>query len=327
MVKSLETHRLGLDTVHAVDEPSLVEVADEVWAYLMPSGTWGYSNAGLVAGDGASLLVDTLFDLRLTRDMLDAMNGVTETRPIGTVVNTHANGDHCYGNQLVRDARIVASQSAAGEMDEVTPAMMHTFKSLDIGADGNQLVADAFGPFTFDDIEPVAPTDTFSGSTTMTVGGSTIILEEVGPAHTLGDVIAWLPDSRVVFTGDILFHGSTPIMWAGPIGNWIAACRRIRELEPSAVVPGHGPLADAAGVLKLERYLEWLDREATARHEAGMSALDAAWDIELGEYAGWGDSERTVVTVDSIYAGLDPDHKRLNAITAFQEMGRYRARR
>ena len=58
-----------------------------------------------------------------------------------------------------------------------------------------------------------------------------------------------------------------------------------------------------------------------------MSALDAAWDIELGEYADWGDSERTVVNVDSIYAGLDPDHKRLNAVKAFQEMGRYRAHR
>ena len=114
-------------------------------------------------------------------------------------------------------------------------------------------------------------------------------------------------------------------MWAGPIGNWIAACRRIRALEPTVVVPGHGPLADVSGVAQLERYLEWIDGEATKRHEAGMSALDAAWDIELGEYSDWGDSERTVITVDSIYAGLDPDHKRLNAIRAFQEMGRYRA--
>jgi cyclase len=308
-----------------MDEPALSEVADGVWAYLMPSGTWGYSNAGLVTGGDSALLVDTLFDLRLTREMLDAMRGVTATSPIGTVVNTHANGDHCYGNQLLRESRILASQSAADEMDEVTPAMMHTFKSLDIGEDGNRLVADAFGPFTFDDIEPTPPTETFTGATDVRVGGSTITLEEVGPAHTQGDVIAWLPDAKVVFTGDILFHGSTPIMWAGPIGNWIAACRHIRELEPTVVVPGHGPLADVAGVAQFERYLEWLDGEATKRHDAGMSALDAAWDIELGEYADWGDSERTVVTVDSIYAGLDPDHKRMNAITAFQEMGRYRA--
>jgi len=308
-----------------VQEPTLFEVADQVWAYVMPNGSWGYSNAGLVAGADGSLLVDTLFDLQLTRDMLDAMQAVTATRPIGTVVNTHANGDHCYGNQLLGDSRIVASQAAAEEMDDVPPALMHAFKSLDIGEDGNRLVADAFGPFTFDDIEPVAPTDTFTGSTTIDIGTTTIRLEEVGPAHTQGDVIAWLPDARVVFTGDILFHGSTPIMWSGPIGNWIAACRRIRELEPSVVVPGHGLLADVEGVAQAERYLEWIEGEATKRYAAGMTALDAAWDIELGEYADWGDSERTVVTVDSIYAGLDAEHQRLNAVKAFQEMGRYRA--
>lgn len=308
-----------------MQEPTLFEVANQVWAYVMPNGSWGYSNAGLVAGADGSLLVDTLFDLQLTRDMLDAMQAVTATRPIGTVVNTHANGDHCYGNQLLGDSRIVASQAAAEEMDEVPPALMHAFKSLDIGEDGNRLVADAFGPFTFDDIEPVAPTDTFTGSTTIDIGTTTIRLEEVGPAHTQGDVIAWLPDARVVFTGDILFHGSTPVMWSGPIGNWIAACRRIRELEPTVVVPGHGLLADVEGVAQAERYLEWIEGEATKRHAAGMTALDAAWDIELGEYADWGDSERTVVTVDSIYAGLDAGHQRLNAVKAFQEMGRYRA--
>jgi glyoxylase-like metal-dependent hydrolase (beta-lactamase superfamily II) len=242
-------------------------------------------------------------------------------------VNTHANGDHCYGNQLVRGARIVASDAAAGEMDDVPPPLLHAFKQLDIGEEGNAFVADAFGPFRFDDIESVPPTETFSGSVTMDVGGRPVTLEEVGPAHTRGDVIAFLDDGDVVFTGDILFHGSTPIIWAGPVGNWITACRRIRALRPSVVVPGHGPLADATGVEQLERYLGWLEGEVTVRHRAGMSAIDAAWDIELGDYAGWGDRERTVVNVDTIYAGLDPAHERMNAVKAFREMGRYRAHR
>ena len=105
-------------------ELGLYEVADGVWAYLQPDGSWGYSNAGLVAGEGTSLLVDTLFDLKLTQAMLDAMEGVTATKPIDTVVNTHANGDHCYGNQLVRDARIIASDAALEEMDDVPPPLL-----------------------------------------------------------------------------------------------------------------------------------------------------------------------------------------------------------
>ena len=79
-------------------ELGLHEVADGVFAYLQPDGGWGWSNAGLLAGDWSSLLVDTLFDLRLTRRMLDAMDAVTGGRPIDIVVNPHANGDHCYGN-------------------------------------------------------------------------------------------------------------------------------------------------------------------------------------------------------------------------------------
>jgi cyclase len=308
-------------------ELGLHEVADGVWAYLQPDGSWGYSNAGLVSGDGTSMLVDTLFDLSLTRVMLDAMRSVTGGAPIETVVNTHANGDHCYGNQLVRDARIITSDAAAIEMGDVPPPMLHAFKQLDIGEDGNAFVAEAFGPFRFDDIESVPATETFTGAVTLDVGGRGVTLEEVGPAHTLGDVIAWLDGGDVVFTGDILFHGSTPIMWAGPIGNWVTACRRIRALEPSVVVPGHGPLADVAGVAAFERYLEWIEGEATARFRAGMPAIDAAWDIELGEYADWGDRERTIVNVDTIYAGLDPAHRRLDAVQAFKEMGRYRAQR
>ena len=79
-------------------------------------------------------------------------------------------------------------------------------------------------------------------------------LLEVGPAHTAGDVVVHLPDEGVVFTGDILFHGGHPIVWAGPISNWIAACERILALEPVVVVPGHGPLGGPAAVADLKEY-------------------------------------------------------------------------
>ena len=91
----------------------LHEIGKGQYAWLQPDGSWGWSNAGLVVGDGVSLLVDTLFDLHLTREMLDAMAAATRTSPIGTVVNTHANGDHCYGNQLVAEAEIIATRAAA----------------------------------------------------------------------------------------------------------------------------------------------------------------------------------------------------------------------
>jgi cyclase len=303
----------------------LHEVADGVWAYLQPDGSWGYSNAGLVAGGGESLLVDTLFDLRLTRSMLDAMAPRTASRPIATVVNTHANGDHCYGNQLVTGARFVASAASAREMAELPPRSLALLGQLDLGEEGNRFVAEAFGAFRFDDIDLPPVSQTFEGSLAVAAGDRPVVLEQVGPAHTAGDVIAHVPDAGVVFTGDILFIDSTPIVWAGPVANWIAACGRIRDLAPAVVVPGHGPVTDLAGVAAVEDYLRWLEKEAGDRAGAGMSAIDAAWDIDPGPYASWSDCERIVVNVDAVFAGRLPGHARMDAVTAMAEMGRYRA--
>jgi len=311
--------------VSRAGEPELTEVADGVHAYVQPDGSWGYSNAGLVCAAEQSLLIDTLFDLDLTRRMLDRLGPLTGPAPIGTVVNTHANGDHCYGNQLVADAHIVASAASAREMDEVPPALLHALKGLDLGDDGDRFVAEAFGPFRFDDIEPTPPDETFSGSLELAVGDRVVTREEVGPAHTAGDVIAHLPG--VVFTGDIVFHGGTPVIWAGPPSAWRAACRRIGELAPAVVVPGHGPVGDLAAVEAMDAYLAWLESEVPPRHEAGLSVPDIARDLDLGAFGDWSDRERIVVNVDAAIAALDPAHQRMDAVTAMVEMGRYRYRR
>ncbi|MFZ9628853.1 MAG: MBL fold metallo-hydrolase, partial [Ilumatobacteraceae bacterium] len=96
-----------------------IELTNGCWAYVQRDGSWGWSNAGLVVGDGASLLVDTLFDLRLTATMLEAFAPSTRTAPIVTAVNTHANGDHCFGNELLGDVEIISSTATADEMVEL----------------------------------------------------------------------------------------------------------------------------------------------------------------------------------------------------------------
>ena len=113
---------------------------------------------------------------------------------------------------------------------------------------------------------------------------------EVGPAHTSGDAVVHLPEAGIVFTGDVLFHGGHPIVWAGPVANWIAACDTVLALQPTIVVPGHGPLATPAALVDLKGYFEFLTSEARTRYEAGMSPLEAARDIELGPYAGWSEA-------------------------------------
>jgi cyclase len=304
----------------------LHEVADGVWAYLQPDGGWGWSNAGLVTGGGASILVDTLFDLKLTREMLDTMaRTVPAAESIGTVVNTHANGDHCYGNSLVATAEIIASSRCAEEMKTLPPSrladMVRTAPGLgDVGV----FVTRIFGPFTFDDIELTLPTTTFDGELEIRVGDRRVRLIEVGPAHTEGDVIVHLPDDGVVFTGDILFHGGHPVVWAGPVVNWVAALDRILALEATTVVPGHGPLAGNGAVADLKGYLEYLSQEARIRYEAGLTPLEAARDIDLSRYSDWGESERVVVNIHALYRDFGADTPG-DAVDLFGDMTRLAA--
>lgn len=300
----------------------LEEVGEGLYAYMQPGGSWGWSNAGLIADGEATLLVDTLYDLALTERMLNSMrDAVPASAAIDTLVNTHANGDHCYGNQLVGGARIVASERTAAEMPEVPPAAMAALieQAPQMGELGAFFLR-CFGAFDFSGIELALPQETFSGELAMTVGDRAVELIEVGPAHTRGDTLVHVPAAGVLFSGDILFSEAHPIVWAGPVSNWIVACERILALEVEVIVPGHGPLAGPGAVRELKAYFEYLYDEARARHGEGMTALEAARSISLERWADWGDSERLVVNIANIYAELEGDPEPLNPVACFEQM-------
>jgi len=308
------------------DTNGLHEVGEGCHAYLQHDGSWGWSNAGLISGDGASLLVDTLFDLPLTQRMLDSMRSLTAVAPIVTLVNTHANGDHCYGNELVTGAEIIASAATAHEMVEVPPAVLAALN----GADGElgDLFRYFFGAFQFEGITLTPPTRTFEQRLEVEVGGRLVELIEVGPAHTRGDTIVHVPDARTVFTGDILFIGGTPIVWAGPLSNWVAACDLMLGMDVEHVVPGHGGLTDKAGIVGVRDYLSFVDQAARAHHAAGVDAWEAARDIarEIGErpdFRGWSEFGRITVNVDTAYRSLDPAHVSPDIVEQFRRMAQF----
>ncbi len=282
----------------------LKDIGNGLYAWLQPDGGWGWSNAGLIRDGEASLLVDTLFDMRLTQDMLSVMEDASgiPAGKISVIVNTHANGDHCHGNGCCPQAEIIASEASAREMAEVPPATLAMFKAAGakLGPAGAYF-ADIFAPFDFENVDERAPTRTFSGQLDLKVGDKAVQLIEVGPAHTGGDVLVHVPGDRAVFTGDILFINGTPLMWAGPVKNWIAACEKIMAMDVDVIVPGHGPITDKAGVQRVADYLAYVDQEARKRFEAGLPVREAALDIALGDYAAWGDAERIAVNVDSLY--------------------------
>lgn len=306
----------------------LTEVGAGTWAYVADSGGWGWSNAGLVVDGDATLLVDTLFDRPLTEAMLATMrSAVPAAAAIDLLVNTHANGDHCYGNRSAAAGEIITSSRSAAEMDEVPPALMAGFVAAapDLGAAG-QYLADIFGGFDFEGTEPEAPTRTFDGSLTLAVGDREVVLLELGPAHTGGDVAVHVPDASVVYTGDLVFHGGHPIVWAGPVANWIEACDRLLALGTDVVVAGHGPTSDRQAIDDQRGYFEWLVAEGTPRLDGGMSPLDAALDLAGGPYDGWGESERLVANLIALGRdlGLAPAD---DVMTIFDSMAALRGAR
>jgi 2-keto-4-pentenoate hydratase/2-oxohepta-3-ene-1,7-dioic acid hydratase in catechol pathway/glyoxylase-like metal-dependent hydrolase (beta-lactamase superfamily II) len=294
----------------------LHEVGDRVWAWLLPDGGYGWSNAGLVAGDGASLLVDTLFDLPLTREMLAAMAPLTDRAPITDALITHSNGDHTHGNELLDAAvRIIAAAGTAEEIAHgMAPEMLVMTQTADLGPAATPYLRERFGPFDFGGITLRNADQTFDDRLTIEVGGREVHLLDLGPAHTAADSVVHVPDAGVLFAGDLLFIGCTPIVWAGPIANWVAACDAMLALDAPTVVPGHGPITDADGIRAVRGYLVHVAEQADAAHRQGKSFVEAADTIDLAEYASWLDAERVVVNVYQRYRELDSATPQLPAM-------------
>ena len=309
-------------------ERGLHELGDGLYAYLQPDGGWGWSNAGLITAGGTSLLVDTLFDLSLTRDMLSAMAPITQRHPIGQAFNTHGNGDHWFGNQLLPDGiPIVASARAIGDMRASPPNAVHMlFNQLDLGPEFEAFAQRSMRRFDFASVTERLPTESFEDRTQRRIGDRDIHLIELGPAHTQGDAIAYVPDAGIVFTGDILFIEGTPMMWAGPVENWLTACERIIELKARTIVPGHGPVTDETGVRDVQRYLTYVRDQARQRFDAGMDDEAAADDIDIADFRDWADPERLAANVANLYREFDPSLTPLSPPELFVKMARWSAR-
>jgi glyoxylase-like metal-dependent hydrolase (beta-lactamase superfamily II) len=309
-------------------ERGLVQVGDRTYAYLQPDGSWGWSNAGLIVGDNEAVLVDTFFDLKHTRELLDAVASATN-REVRKVVNTHHNGDHCYGNQLVVGATVIGHYRCRAEMLQgPSPAVLGSLNAApDDTGGGVGYLKRAFAPFDFSDIDIVAPTVTFEDRMWLNPGGTSVRLEYFGPCHTLGDIVAYVPEDGVLFAGDIAFIGSTPLVWEGSLLNWITTIERINALKPRMIVPGHGPVTDMDGLRSMEAYLSHVVAPGAALKDKGLTPQQAALEMDIGEYATWSDPERLVLNLMRLWMELDGKRPstRMDVFEGFDAMAELQA--
>ncbi len=281
----------------------LREITRDVYACLQPDRGLGTSNSGFI-NRGGGVVVDTFWDLPHTRQLMENYARIWKS-PARRVVNTHHNGDHCWGNQLFRGAEIIGHRLCAAAFAKEQPQVMQMLRNA-VGSDDPVMAAlgRSLAEWDFSGIELTPPTTLFDERMDLDLDGVTVHLLYVGPAHTQGDVIVDLPEHRVVFVGDVLFRLCTPIGWEGTYAKWIDALDRIVALEPDVIVPGHGPLCGVEGPREMKAYLTYVRAESKHFFDAGLSALDAAKKIDLGPYANWTQPERIIFNVERAYREL-----------------------
>ncbi|MER6084026.1 MBL fold metallo-hydrolase [Streptomyces sp. NPDC001833] len=271
--------------VQRLAPPRTQEVADRVFAYVQPDGGWCLNNAGILAGEGVTALVDTAATERRSLALRDAVRSVTPHAP-RYVVNTHFHGDHTFGNYVFTPGAVVVGHERT--RTEMTEAGLH-LTGLWPDVEWGDLVLDP-------------PSVTYRDRLTLHVGGIEAELVHVGPAHTTNDTVVWLPAQRVLFTGDLVMAGVTPFCPMGSVAGSLEAIARLRGFGAETLVTGHGPVCGPEVFDVAESYLRWVHELAVAGDAAGLSPLEVARETDLGEYAELLDSERLVPNLHRAYA-------------------------
>ena len=285
-------------------------VKEGVYAYLVPPGEWGDNNCGLIVDGGKSLVVDTRYDLELTGEMLKSMETVPGAFPVNYLVNTHIDGDHIFGNQLLEDAEIIASKTCAEEFKtEITPqGYAEILKNAPNMGKFGQYFTRIFGRFHFEGITMTPPTRSFEGRLDLKIGNKEINLIEVGPAHTKGDSMVYIPGDKVLFTGDVVMSSVAPVSWEGPLASIIKALDLILSLDVEVLVPGHGPLADKSVARKNKDYWEYTAEKAWTFYAQGIPALEAAKKLSAtGRYSSEQQAILNMINTHMLYRDFSGD--------------------
>jgi glyoxylase-like metal-dependent hydrolase (beta-lactamase superfamily II) len=233
----------------------LTKIADNVYSYvdtkkMSPQNSFG-ANAGIVIGRDGIIVIDTLISAKEAKRFIKDIRAVSD-KPIRYVVNTHYHLDHTFGNsEFEKLGAIIISHT----IDKV---------SLQIKGEGSLKNAATFG-LTEQDMEGTkiaAPTVTFNGTMEIDLGDRKVELLYKRASHTDGSILVYLPDTKVLFTGDILFTGYHPYMADGDIKGWIETLDDILKMNVDAIIPGHGPISGKKDIADMKEYIIAFDKKA-----------------------------------------------------------------
>lgn len=250
----------------------------------------GVSNAGIVVGDDSILVIDSLGAPMHAKNFISEIRKAEPNKRMGRMLITHHHGDHIFGLPSFPAMEIVSHQYCRQAMLELAlPGP--TWEKREGWAEGG---------------EPrriVPPVTTITDRTTYYYGNTEVQLITMAPAHTFGDVVAYLPQYKILFAGDIAFHYVAPFLNNGVATKWVEFCDKILGMDVDVIVPGHGPIGTKKDLAVMSEYLDMLKGEARLRFNAGMSPGRACADIKLGKFESWiGAADRMPMNIVRLYA-------------------------
>jgi glyoxylase-like metal-dependent hydrolase (beta-lactamase superfamily II) len=236
-------------------------------------------NVGFVVGNDAVLVVDTGMGVENAERVLDRARELAGGKPLFLTL-THFHPEHGFGAQVFRDAAtIVYNESQREELNAKFDEFVEMFSGF------SPEIADILS-----DVERVEPHETYESRHRIDLGGVVVELESVGPAHTRGDQLVWLPDQQVIFAGDLVENRFFPILPDADShgSDWIALLERLEGMAPATVVPGHGAVGDAGLVREAREYLEWIRSLVRKGRGTELDELKAQLEPQVQErYSDW----------------------------------------
>jgi cyclase len=289
-----------------MSDAQLAEVADGVYAYRQLPGGWCLNNSGVLTDPAGTVLIDTAATARRAERLRDEVASL-DTGPVRAIVNTHFHGDHTHGNYVFDEATVIAQHGTRQAMAESGLSLTGLWPDVSWG-----------------ELRVVLPGVTFETTLTLHLSsGRRVELIHPGPAHTASDLVAWLPDDGVLFTGDVVMCETTPFVLMGSVSGSLRAVESLRGLGAGVLVPGHGPVCGPEALTETADYLRWLQRLAEDGRAAGLTPLGTAREADTGRFGHLAEPERLVGNLHRAYAedaGGGPEARPLDVAAAFADI-------
>jgi len=249
------------------------------------------SNTTFVITQDSVVVMDPGGSYRIGKMAIEQIRKLTD-KPISHVFNSHHHPDHWLGNHAFSELKpkpiIIGHPYMIKRAGEIAQRALKRLNKMTQGAHS--------------DTKIVLPDTTASGMERFRIGGKTFVLIHPTHAHTKGDLIVYVPEEKLVVTGDVFFHLRTPgFQDASPLGNE-TALHYLSILDINKVVPGHGPVTDRAGLQYMINYISLLHNQVEEYYQKGFTDLEMMGKINVGKYHNMsGFKNRFPVNVNSMY--------------------------